>query len=121
MHSPVLNRPTAMHDSHEDTGLERAPLSAELLAYYRERVQRSEGEMADLRQRIDAIDVGHAAQHAQKWELRQRMEIPICRRRWDAGISVRSAAPACRRNDELRIQESEDRRKIQHLLSPWSQ
>ena len=74
MHSPVLNRPTAMHDSHEDTGLERAPLSAELLAYYRERVQRSEGEMADLRQRIDAIDVGHAAQHAQKWELRQRME-----------------------------------------------
>ena len=49
MHSPVLNRPTAMHDSHEDTGLERAPLSAELLAYYRERVQRSEGEMADLR------------------------------------------------------------------------
>ena len=123
MHSPVLNRPTAMHDSHEDTGLERAPLSAELLAYYRERVQRSEGEMADLRQRIDAIDVGHAAQHAQKWELRQRMEeiSDLQKALSDCHVYLGEERERCARlqaeNDELRIQESEDRRKIQHLLS----
>ena len=79
--------------------------------------------MADLRQRIDAIDVGHAAQHAQKWELRQRMEeiSDLQKALSDCHVYLGEERERCARlqaeNDELRIQESEDRRKIQHLLS----
>ena len=40
--------------------LEEAPMSAELLAYYRSRVAASEGDIVDLRARIDEIELSQA-------------------------------------------------------------
>ena len=37
--------------------LEEAPMSAELLAYYRSRVASSEGDIVDLRARIEEIEL----------------------------------------------------------------
>lgn len=103
--------------------LESAPLSAELLAYYRERLASSEAEIAQLLDRVDEISESHSTLHKARWEVHKRMdEISDLQKAlsdahvylWDEKErSLRLQAEI----DELKLQEIEDRRKIQHLLS----
>ena len=46
-----------MMSAEPATLLEEAPMSAELLAYYRSRVAASEGDIVDLRARIEEIEL----------------------------------------------------------------
>jgi len=98
------------------------PLSLELLTYYQARVAASEEEMAALRDRIDEVDVKREEVHTARWELQKRnAEVADLQRALsDSHVYVWEERERCQRlqaeNDELRIQETEDRRKIQHLL-----
>ena len=103
--------------------LEAAPLSAEILAYYRERVAASEAEMAQLIERIDAVAETHATQHKARWEVHKRMDevSDLQKALSDSHVYLWEEKERSQRLqaevDELKLQEVEDRRKIQHLLS----
>ena len=100
-----------------------APLSQELLNYYRYRLVSYETEMTALRERVDEIDVSQATLHKSKWSLQKRTEdvAELHRALSDSHVFVWNEKEQCDRlqatNDELRIQLSEQRRKIAHLLS----
>ena len=100
-----------------------APLSQELLNYYRYRLVSYETEMTALRERVDEIDVSQATLHKSKWSLQKRTEdvAGLHRALSDSHVFVWNEKEQCDRlqatNDELRIQLSEQRRKIAHLLS----
>ncbi|KAL1526164.1 hypothetical protein AB1Y20_014892 [Prymnesium parvum] len=103
--------------------LERVPLSEELLQYYRSRVNESEAELSALTERIDSVAQTHEAQHKAWWEVHQRMnEIADLQKALsDSHVYLWEERERCHRLqaevDELKLQEVEDRRKIQHLLS----
>lgn len=95
------------------------PLSRELLTYYQARVAASEDEMASLRARIDDVAASKEEAHKTRWELQKRdAEVAELQRALsDSHVYVWEERDKCQRlqaeNDELRIQEAEDRRKIQ--------
>jgi hypothetical protein len=95
------------------------PLSHELLTYYQARAAASEDEMASLRARIDEVAVSKEEAHKVRWELQKRnAEVAELQRALsDSHVYVWEERDRCQRmqaeNDELRIQEAEDRRKIQ--------
>eukprot|EP00966_Prymnesium_polylepis_P182956 4239316-Prymnesium_polylepis.2 len=103
--------------------LEVAPVSAELLQYYRKRVAESEAEIAALAERIDACSESHETQHKARWEVHTRMnEVSDLQKALsDSHVYLWDEREKCQRLqaeiDELKLQEIEDRRKIQHLLS----
>ncbi|KOO33887.1 coiled-coil domain-containing protein 77-like protein [Chrysochromulina tobinii] len=79
--------------------------------------------MRGLESRIDACAASQAAQHKARWETLKRMDeiTDLQKALSDSHIYLWEERENCQRlqaeNDELRIQELEDRRKIQHLLS----
>ena len=99
------------------------PLSPELMSYYRERLAASECEIAGLRDRVETCETSQAVQHKARWELHKRMEeiTDLQKALSDSHVYLWDERERCQRlqaeNDELKIQEVEDRRKIQHLLS----
>ena len=99
------------------------PMSPELMNYYRERLAASEHEIVGLRERVETCETSQAAQHKQRWELHKRMEeiTDLQKALSDSHVYLWDERERCQRlqaeNDELKIQEVEDRRKIQHLLS----
>ena len=103
--------------------LAAAPLSEDLLAYYRERVAASEVEMAQLVERIDAVSESHTTLHKARWEVHKRMDevSDLQKALSDSHVYLWDEKERCQRMqgeiDELKLQEVEDRRKIQHLLS----
>lgn len=103
--------------------LEHLPLSSDLLVYYRERLRQEEDEMRSLHARIDATAATQAAQHKSRWETLKRMDeiTDLQKALSDAHVYLWDERDKVQRlqaeNDELRVQELEDRRKIQHLLS----
>jgi len=103
--------------------LSEVPLSSELLNYYRERLAASEDELQQCRARVEACETSQAAQHKARWELHKRMEeiTDLQKALSDSHVYLWEERERCQRlqaeNDELKIQEVEDRRKIQHLLS----
>lgn len=103
--------------------LSEVPLSPELLKYYRERLAASEDELQQMRSRVEACETSQAAQHKARWELHKRMEeiTDLQKALSDSHVYLWEERERCQRlqaeNDELKIQEVEDRRKIQHLLS----
>ncbi|KAL1925270.1 uncharacterized protein VTP21DRAFT_153 [Calcarisporiella thermophila] len=103
--------------------VEKLPLSQELLDYYRQRVERAEGDYDDALARVEQIKLSHEEHHNLTWQLHQRVrEIAELQR-------VTSELQQCitkdrstllnimRENDELKVRELRDRRKIQYLLS----
>lgn len=100
------------------------PLSHELLTYYQARVAASEDEIANLRARIDEVAVSKEEAHKMRWELQKRnaevAELQCALS--DSHVYVWEERDKCQRmqaeNDELRIQEAEDRRKIQCAPAP---
>lgn len=116
--------PDLRHEGSSTVGeLSTLPLSTELLKYYRARLESSEAEMRGLESRIDACAASQAAQHKARWETLKRMDeiTDLQKALSDSHIYLWEERENCQRlqaeNDELRIQELEDRRKIQHLLS----
>ena len=103
--------------------LEALPDSPELLVYYRDRLRAEETEMRALHGRIDATAASQAAQHKARWETLKRMDeiTDLQKALSDAHVYLWDERDKVGRlqaeNDELRVQELEDRRKIQHLLS----
>ena len=99
------------------------PMSPELMNYYRERLAASEHEIVGLRERVETCETSQATQHKARWELHKRMEeiTDLQKALSDSHVYLWDERERCQRlqaeNDELKIQEVEDRRKIQHLLS----
>ena len=94
----------------------------ELLKYYRDRVTDFEREREELIGRLDAIGIRRAEQHQAEWELKKRTEevAELQKALSDAHAYLfeeRDRLLAMQaENDELKLQEVEDRRRIQHLL-----
>ena len=103
--------------------LEKLPLSPELLTYYRDRLRAEENDMRALTARIDATAASQASQHKARWETLKRMDeiTDLQKALSDAHCYLWEEREKGQRlqaeNDELKVQELEDRRKIQHLLS----
>lgn len=95
------------------------PLSHELLSYYRARVAASEDEIAALTTRIDSLDATKEEAYRGRSDLlRRNSEVAELQRALsDSHVYVWEERERCYRlqaeNDELKIQEAEDRRKIQ--------
>ena len=103
--------------------LSTLPMSADLLEYYRERLRTTEQDMRALEARIDACSATQKEQHKARWETLKRMDeiTDLQKALSDSHVYLWEEREKCQRlqaeNDELKIQELEDRRKIQHLLS----
>ena len=99
------------------------PLSAELLQYYRARLESGEADIRSLEARVDACAASQAEQHKSRWETLKRMDeiTDLQKALSDSHVYLWEERERAQRlqaeNDELKIQEMDDRRKIQHLLS----
>ncbi|KAI9220066.1 hypothetical protein BC828DRAFT_367638 [Blastocladiella britannica] len=108
--------------SDTKANLDRLPLSEELLRYYKERVEQSEQELQSYIGALDAIKASHEEHHRLTWELQVRAdEIAALQRALsDAQHALvderKQLLRVLAENDELRIQELKDRRKIRYLL-----
>ncbi|ORZ40278.1 hypothetical protein BCR44DRAFT_118903 [Catenaria anguillulae PL171] len=102
--------------------LDRLPLSEELLRYYKDRVEQNEAELQSYIQALDAIKASHEEHHRLTWELQQRadeirsMQVALSESQAALIEERRQLLKVLAENDELRIQELKDRRKIRYLL-----
>jgi len=97
--------------------------SKELLDYYRKKIAEFDQEHDEMKAKLDAYKCTYEEQHKMEWEQRQK-EDEICE--LQKGLSDMQVFLFQERenvlrlyaeNDRLKIQELEDRKKIQHLLS----
>ncbi|KAG2498150.1 hypothetical protein HYH03_003908 [Edaphochlamys debaryana] len=97
--------------------------AAELLAYYKSRVEGFEAERAELLARLDQCAVQGSEMHVLEWEARKRAEEvrELQKALSDAHnflFDERQRLLALQaENDDLRLQEIQDRKNIQQLLS----
>ncbi|KAI9183903.1 hypothetical protein H9P43_002955 [Blastocladiella emersonii ATCC 22665] len=112
----------AATSSDVQVNLDRLPLSEDLLRYYKDRIEHNESELQAYINALDAIRASHEEHHRLTWELQQRADEV---RALQTALSESQAALIDERrqllkvlaeNDELRIQELKDRRKIRYLL-----
>ena len=117
-----VNKLTPKEETMHRKELGELKPTPELLRYYRDRVQDFEREREELIARLDAIGVRRAEQHQAEWELKKRTEevAELQKALSDAHAYLfeeRDRLLAMQaENDELKLQEVEDRRRIQHLL-----
>jgi coiled-coil domain-containing protein 77 len=96
---------------------------AQLLAFYRDRFDAFEGERAEWLSRVGAIEVAHSDLHCVKWELKVRQEeiAELQSALSDANVQLfeerEEALKLLAENDQLKLAQSEDRKRIQHLLA----
>ena len=94
----------------------------ELLKFYKGRINAFENERDDMLVRLEKISAKHAELHQTEWELKKRNEevSELQKALSDAHTYLfeeRDRLLALQaENDELKLQEIEDRRRIQHLL-----
>nr|KAJ3421820.1 Coiled-coil domain-containing protein 77 [Polyrhizophydium stewartii] len=99
------------------------PLSEELLAYYRQRLESSEAEFQRATERIDQIQATHEEVHRLSWELHKRSQEVVEMQQALSDFQValfderKHTLRIVAENDELKIQELKDRKKIRFLLS----
>ncbi|KNC55957.1 CCDC77 protein [Thecamonas trahens ATCC 50062] len=102
---------------------ESLPLSHSLLNYYRARIEEFEAERALLIRKIEQCDVSHEVMHRTQWESRKKAEEieSLQRALNEAHLYVyderQQLLQVYAENDEMRVQELEDRRKIKQLLA----
>ncbi|KXS22454.1 hypothetical protein M427DRAFT_50774 [Gonapodya prolifera JEL478] len=117
--SPARNR-DARDASSE---LARLPLSHDLLAYYRQRIDRADQDYADALSRIDECALHNDESHALRWECSRRateirdLQVQLSDAQTALFDERRQTLRVMAENDELKIQELRDRRKIRYLLS----
>ncbi|KAJ1510428.1 Coiled-coil domain-containing protein 77 [Coelomomyces lativittatus] len=99
------------------------PLSQELISYYRQRIENSENELQSYIRALDTIKISHEEQHQLQWELQHRNE-EIHALQGTLSEHQNSILEERQKNlrlfaenDELRVQELKDRRKMRYLLS----
>jgi coiled-coil domain-containing protein 77 len=96
---------------------------AQLLAFYRDRFDAFEAERAEWLARVGAIEVAHSDLHCVKWELKVRQEeiAELQSALSDANVQLfeerEEALKLLAENDQLKLAQSEDRKRIQHLLA----
>ena len=96
--------------------------SAELIKFYRERVADFERERDELIGRLDGVGIRRAELHQAEWELKKRTDeaAELQKALSDAHAYLFEERERLLKvqaeNDELKLQEVEDRRRIQHLL-----
>ena len=96
--------------------------SAELIKFYRERVADFERERDELIGRLDGVGIRRAELHQAEWELKKRTDetLELQKALSDAHAYLFEERERLLKiqaeNDELKLQETEDRRRIQHLL-----
>ncbi|XP_071809909.1 coiled-coil domain-containing protein 77-like [Asterias amurensis] len=97
--------------------------SRELLEYYRKKIAEFDGEHEDMLSRLEQYKMTYEQQHKLEWELRQREEeiAELQKALSDMQVYLFQERDHVLRlfaeNDRLKIQELEDRKRIQHLLS----
>ncbi|GES75911.1 coiled-coil domain-containing protein 77 [Rhizophagus clarus] len=103
--------------------IKKLPLSENLLRYYQERCETAEQEYKDAIDAIDKCKIAHEEHHKLVWDLQQRLQ-EIADLQKDLSDTQLFLTEERKRfmkvvaeNDELRVQELQDRRKIQYLLS----
>eukprot|EP00943_MAST-04B_sp_MAST-4B-sp1_P008619 g8619.t1 len=107
----------------DEIDMETLPPSTELLTYYRNRLREFEKERSVMIKRMNAIEVSHEELHRTQWDLRVRQEeiAELQRALSDANVYLfderEQVLKLQAENDQLKIQELEDRRRIQHLLA----
>ncbi|NXI48691.1 CCD77 protein, partial [Galbula dea] len=97
--------------------------SRELLEYYRKKIADFEEEHEDLVKRLERYKETYDEQHKLQWEVRQREEeiVELQKALGDMQVYLFQEKEHVLRlyseNDQLRIRELQDRKKIQHLLA----
>ena len=95
---------------------------ADLIKFYRERVADFERERDELIGRLDGVGIRRAELHQAEWELKKRTDeaAELQKALSDAHAYLFEERERLLKvqaeNDELKLQEVEDRRRIQHLL-----
>ncbi|TPX62336.1 hypothetical protein PhCBS80983_g00448 [Powellomyces hirtus] len=106
-----------------DAELRKLPLSEDLLAYYRQRLERCEQEYADSQAHIDDIRIQHEDVHRTQWEAHTRAgEVAELQTRLsEAQVALfeekRNVLRLLAEAEELKVQELKDRKKIRYLLN----
>ena len=96
--------------------------SPELVKFYRDRVNDFERERDELIQRVDAVGIRRSELHQAEWELKKRTDevTDLQKALSDAHAYLFEERERLLKiqteNDELKLQEAEDRHRIQHLL-----
>jgi coiled-coil domain-containing protein 77 len=96
--------------------------SPELVKFYRDRVNDFERERDELMQRVDAVGIRRAELHQSEWELKKRTDEvgDLQKALSDSHAYLFEERERLLKlqteNDELKVQEAEDRQRIQHLL-----
>ncbi|CAG8459345.1 50_t:CDS:10 [Ambispora leptoticha] len=105
------------------TEINKLPLSEDLLRYYKERVEKAEREYQNAIDSFNKCKVSHEEHHKLTWELNQRtheiseLQKTLSETQLFLTQERRRLMRVVAENDELRVQEVQDRRKIQYLLS----
>lgn len=105
------------------SNLESLPLSRDLLKYYQEQLAKNEQDYLDAMDRIDALKVSHGEAHQVQWDLNQKsnqvadLEVALSESQKALVEERRQTLRLLAENDQLKIQELQDRRKIRYLLS----
>ena len=119
--NPALITLTSSRDEPLDTS--DLPPSTELLQYYRNRIHEHEKERETFLKRLSDIDVSHEELHRTQWDLRVRHEeiAELQRALSDANVYLFDEREMVLKLqaevDQMKVQEVEDRRRIQHLLA----
>eukprot|EP00158_Paraphelidium_tribonemae_P004876 Partr_v1_DN27025_c1_g1_i4_m28739 putative Coiled-coil domain containing 77 len=101
------------------------PAGQDLLKYYKQRIERAEHDYRDALDALEKIKISHKDYHEISWELHQRTnEIASLQKALgDAQTYLfderKQLLKALAENDELRIQELKDRKKIRYLLAMY--
>jgi len=99
------------------------PLSADLLAYYRSRIDCFEKEKEEMIESIKLCDVRHSDMHKLQWQIAEREEElyaaqSTLRDKEVDNLNLRESVIRLQSEQgELKAQEVEDRRRIQELLA----
>lgn len=102
---------------------EQGQSQASLLEFYKARIAEMERDREDLVRRVGSTEVPHAELHRVKWELKVRQEEveQLQNALSDANVQIfeerEESLKLLAENDELKMQQTEDRRRIQHLLA----
>lgn len=120
--SPNQSRYSGIPVPHVDlTGM--TDEQRELLEYYQSRIDAFERERIDFLQRLDDLSGSAREKHQLKWEVRKKDEqiMELQKSLSDAHVFLyeerAQVLKLTAENDRLKIQELEDRRRLEHLLA----
>ncbi|RKO96663.1 hypothetical protein CXG81DRAFT_27221 [Caulochytrium protostelioides] len=94
-----------------------------LLAYYRDKLERAARDYDDALAQIDALQISHDEAHKAAWELNQRcaeiaaLQASLSDTRVCGYDDRKKLLRVIAENDEMRVQEIKDRKKIRCLLA----